>query len=465
MCCFSVMHIHQDGKQICLPLEFNGSKSKRTCKWYSTASIKAPAHMSSPASLSRLGFPGELNHWWGWELTGLTMTLFKIRESIAVRAEWHLSWQRAQARFGDVNAESIHIVNAESIRISQLQQHRRPSSACCSSSELGGGLGSAPRGPAMGWAWIWAPSVTLLSKMMLMGHRASFCSAHGVLHQARSAPGCMHGFQPSFPLRSNPWVMASSCWDSSAGWQCCVADGEGKQQRAGAEHGVLSCAGWQTGHSSTELQHGTAPGVTEASSPSHQMHSARLYVWALCSKWWEHYLGTLMGLNVSLKVSQLRQSGIPQDRSHCLRVWWQNQTHWEGTTPHRGRAASLHPPMPPPPALPEHCKPCLKPRHRSTWAGQPTQLCVQVWDHAHPPYPVMLGASLTESKDVAKASGPVQNSLIQAYIVCVSDSLFSQHLGTLTLICVWACVWRYIQNHTVKYLSIQGIIYLYNIEL
>lgn len=104
------------------------------------------------------------------------------------------------------------------------------------------------------------------------------------------------------------------------------------------------------------------------------------------------------------------------------------------TTP--GGAASYHPPMPPPPALPEHCKPCLKPRHRSTWAGQPTQLCVQVWDHAHPPYPVMLGASLTESKDVAKASGPVQNSLIQAYIVCVSDSLFSQHLGTLTLICV-----------------------------
>lgn len=404
---------------------------------------------SSPASLSCLGFPGELNHWWGWELTGLTVTLFRInRESITVRAEWHLSWQRTQAQFGGVDAESIHIVNAESIHISQLQQHRHPSPACCSSSKLGGGLGSAPRGPAAGWAWIWASSITLLSKMMLNGTQSLIpqCpqgSASGTL-----SPGVhADGFQPSSPLRSYSWVMASSCWDSSAGWQCCAADGECKQQRAGAEHGVLRCAGWQTGHSSAELQPGTAPGCHWGQSPSHGAQSASLYVWALFSKWWGHYSGTLMGLNVSLKVSQLRQSGILQGKPHCLRVWWRNQTQWMAgnhTTPRGGLPPSTSPARAlwvlqtlPETEAGEHV------------AGQPVQLCIQMWDHAHPPTPSDAWGQLDRKQRRGKSkqsSSELFNTSL--YCLCFWFSVLPASGDINPHMCVSMCMKIYTKSHS-----------------
>lgn len=110
-------------------------------------------------------------------------------------------------------------------------------------------------------------------------------------------------------------------------------------------------------------------------------------------------------------------------------------------------AASLHPLLPrtlaatPPPALMSKHKLqrlCPKTRHGAQREHvDRAPRAARCGAALTPQYPVMLRAGSTESKrDVAKASGPVQNSLIQAYIVCVSDSLFSQHLGTLTLICV-----------------------------
>lgn len=153
-----------------------------------------------------------------------------------------------------------------------------------------------------------------------------------------------------------------------------------------------------------------------------------------------------MGLNAFLKAPQLRRRGIPQDRSYFdgkIRPSSGERSPWANTT--------LQPMLPPSThcchllRLPHHLLHCCQntkfkesaPKQgmglrRSTWTGHPEQP-----DALTPRYPVMLRAGSTESKqDVAKASGPVQNSLIQAYIVCVSDSLFSQHLGTLTLICV-----------------------------